>query len=143
MKTYTIDDQTYQALNGISLHIQRKQIFALLGRNGAGKTTLVDILTGVTEKTSGHYEILFKNNAPSFGICYQQEVLYELMTVDQHLYFYACIKNLLEVERSIQEQVDEAIGLLGLEIERQKTIKELSGGNRRKVSIAIAILGWP
>jgi ABC-type multidrug transport system ATPase subunit len=86
-KSYQVKDCRINALNALSLTIYQSQIFGLLGRNGAGKTTLVDILTGVTQPTQGTFQI-----ASNIGICYQHEVLYEELTVDQHLNFYARIK---------------------------------------------------
>lgn len=80
-KHYQVRDCKVTALNAVSLRIYQSQIFGLLGRNGAGKTTLVDILTGVTEMSQGSFHIA----SPSIGICYQHEVLYEELTVDQHL----------------------------------------------------------
>lgn len=85
---YEVKDYKINALNAVSLKIYQSQIFGLLGRNGAGKTTLVDILTGVTQPTQGSFHLA----SPSIGICYQHEVLYEELTVDQHLLFYASIK---------------------------------------------------
>jgi len=68
------------AVQNVSLKLYKSKIFGLLGRNGAGKTTLVDMITNVTEPTSG--KIIFNNGenkdgeSVSMGICYQHEILY-------------------------------------------------------------------
>lgn len=82
IKTYKVKDSKMNALNGVNLKICESQIVGLLGRNGAGKTSLVDILTGVTKPTQGSFQISANT---SIGICYQHEVLYDVLTVQQHL----------------------------------------------------------
>ena len=74
----------------MNIEIYKSSIFGLLGRNGAGKTTLVDILTKVTKPSSGKFDIT--NPSKMIGICYQHEILYESITVEQHLYIYSLIK---------------------------------------------------
>lgn len=64
----------------------------LLGRNGAGKTTIVDIITKVTQQTTGKVKTSKKDEHFSIGICYQHEILYEDLTVHDHLKFYSQIK---------------------------------------------------
>ena len=72
VKTYKIKEGLFNALNKINMKIFKKQIYGLLGRNGAGKTTLVDILTEVSDPTSGDVEINYINsNRKNIGICYQ------------------------------------------------------------------------
>jgi ABC-type multidrug transport system ATPase subunit len=97
-----VKDCKINALNAVNLKIHESQIFGLLGRNGAGKTSLVDILTGVVEPTQGSFQI----SSPSIGICYQHEVLYEELTVDQHLQFYSKIKSfILPAGESLQDHL--------------------------------------
>ncbi len=91
VKTYKAGANTVHALNNVTINIKERSIFGLLGRNGAGKTTLVDILTGVTPPSSGSY-VLPPNS--SIGICYQHEILYESLTVEEHLWVYSLLKPL-------------------------------------------------
>lgn len=65
-----------------------------MGRNGAGKTTIVDIITKVTEQTTGKIKTCRKDEDFSIGICYQHEVLYEDLSVYDHLKFYSSIKRI-------------------------------------------------
>jgi ABC-type multidrug transport system ATPase subunit len=116
IKTYTVKDTKMNALNGVNLKIYQSQIFGLLGRNGAGKTTLVDILTGVVKPTLGAFQIAANS---SIGICYQHEILYETLTVAQHLDFYSRIKVYeLPIGETRQTHIDEIIRTLGIEGER-------------------------
>lgn len=124
--------------------IHKKQIFGLLGRNGAGKTTLVDILTDVCGPSSGGFYINYDQNKDQdlqkIGICYQHEILYEDLTVEQHMYFYCRIKG---VKSDYKDTIDSIINMLKIRDEFGKKVKELSGGNKRKLSIAIAVLANP
>lgn len=79
------------AVDNMSLKIYKSEILGLLGRNGAGKTTLVDMITKVTMPSSGY--IKFNEKDMKVGICYQHEILYEDLSVIDHLRFYAEIKN--------------------------------------------------
>jgi ATP-binding cassette subfamily A (ABC1) protein 3 len=85
-----------------------------LGRNGAGKTTLVDILTNVTKPTSGSCKI--RSKIFNFGICYQHEILYENLTVMEHLKFYAKIKNIkYEVHENEEMHIQEIVDTLAIQ----------------------------
>jgi ABC-type polysaccharide/polyol phosphate transport system ATPase subunit len=142
VKSYMVNKSLVSALNGVSMQIHKSEIFGLLGRNGAGKTTLVDILTNVTKPSAGSFLIV--NNSKTMGICYQHEILYENLTVEEHLHIYSLIKPLdFESQAARKQHIDETIEMLAIEGERNKKMKELSGGNKRKLSIAIAILGRP
>ncbi len=79
------------AVGNLNLKIHKSEILGLLGRNGAGKTTLVDMITKVTMPSSGF--IKFNEPDTRVGICYQHEILYEDLSVSEHLRFYCEIKN--------------------------------------------------
>ena len=131
VKTYKVNGNAVNALNGVNIKIHKSEIFGLLGRNGAGKTSLVDILTKVTKPTSGAFQIV--NNSETIGICYQHEILYENLTVEEHLKIYSLIKPLqFDPNRQSRDQhIEEIIGTLNIDSERTKKVKELSGGNKR------------
>lgn len=142
VKSYCVNNNSFNALNGVSIKINKSEIFGLLGRNGAGKTSLVDILTKITKPTSGTFQLV--QQSETIGICYQNEILYDTMTVEEHLRVYSLIKPIhFETEAKRQEHIEDIIRMLNIEDERMKKAKELSGGNKRKLSIAIAILGNP
>ncbi|KAJ8301077.1 hypothetical protein KUTeg_020064 [Tegillarca granosa] len=134
------------AVSGTSLNMYEGQITALLGHNGAGKTTTMSMLTGFIPPTSGTASVngydIVKNISgvrESIGLCPQHNILFDTLTVEEHLDFYASLKGL---EKSkIKQAIDEMIVILGLESKRNKKSMTLSGGQKRKLSVGIAIIG--
>lgn len=122
------------ALNSITLGINEGEILALLGRNGAGKTTLIDILTGMEQPTSGSVEM---KESVQMGVCYQHEILYSELTVQQQVEYY------IRVKKADMSELDRVLGDVGLLDEKSKKSKDLSGGMKRRLSVAIAIIGDP
>jgi ABC-2 type transport system ATP-binding protein len=133
----------FEAVAGIDLHVNRGEIFAFLGPNGAGKTTTVEILEGFRAPTGGEVSVLGVDPAHADGAwrnrvgCVLQESNAEPgLTVRECLALYA---GYYEAPRSI----DETIALVGLE-EKADTMGELlSGGQRRRLDVALALIGDP
>lgn len=132
-------------VDGVSLNFYKDEIFALLGHNGAGKTTIINILTGIYEKTSGDAQYkglkIFENMdeyRKLVGICPQQDVLFEQLTVREHLRLFSIFKGKTE---AIDEDVDKVINDLELNEKANEQAKTLSGGQKRKLSIGIALIG--
>jgi len=98
-----------RALNGVNLVLNKNEIFGLLGPNGAGKTTFFSLLTGIYQPTEGNAwvgghsikEKIFKVQE-SIGYCPQFDLLWEDLTVEEHLYFYSRLKN---IESDISKRV--------------------------------------
>jgi ABC-type multidrug transport system ATPase subunit len=134
LKAITKQYGQQKALNSVSLSIYQGEILALLGRNGAGKTTLIDILTGMEEPTEGSVEM---GSDIFMGVCYQFEILYKELTVQQQIEFY------IRVKRADMSELDRVLGEVGLLDEKSKKSKDLSGGMKRRLSVAIAIIGDP
>eukprot|EP00026_Physarum_polycephalum_P002573 Phypoly_transcript_02580.p1 GENE.Phypoly_transcript_02580~~Phypoly_transcript_02580.p1 ORF type:complete len:904 (+),score=109.04 Phypoly_transcript_02580:144-2714(+) len=135
------------ALNHVSLRIQANECFGLLGPNGAGKTTLLSTLCGTIAPTSGVAFIdglSIKENMEDIhkiiGICPQFDVLWSELTVTDHLLFYLRLKGAAGNER---EQVKNIIEEVGLEEVTNRSATGLSGGQKRRLSIAIAMMGRP
>ncbi|KAI9140082.1 hypothetical protein BKA69DRAFT_1081761 [Paraphysoderma sedebokerense] len=135
-------------LDGVNLKIYEGSIFGLLGHNGAGKSTLVSILTGITEATSGNikiYDQCVSNNLESIrsnlGVVLQKDVLWNHLTVTEHVNFYGRLKGLKETEMQIR--CNELLNELDLEKEKDTAAEKLSGGQKRKLSVAIAMIGNP
>ena len=136
------------ALNGISFNLYRNEIFALLGHNGAGKTTIINILTGLYQSNLGQaifneYNILSPKGIEKFrkflGVCPQHDVLFNCMIVEEHLEMFCIFKN---VDKSIiSSEIEKVIHNYGLEEIRHTIASNLSGGQKRKLSISIAIVG--
>lgn len=136
------------AVSSLSLVIERNECFGLLGPNGAGKTTLISMLTGLYEPTSGEARIAgFDLETQTseihrhLGVCPQFDIQHPELTAEEHLLFYARLKGVkrskeaLVVERALRE-----VNLWGA---AKKKSSELSGGMRRRLSVAMACIGNP
>ena len=145
VKTFS-DGKT--AVNNVSLNFYKDEIFALLGHNGAGKTTLISMLTGLYEATEGcayynGYNILSSNNMDTFrtilGICPQYDVLFEDLTIREHLEMFCIFKGYSS--NNLENEINKTIHDFELDDIQNIIAKNLSAGQRRKLSIAIALIG--
>lgn len=134
------------AVNELSLNFYEGQITSFLGHNGAGKTTTISILTGLYPPTSGTAEIYGKDIRSemdairqSLGTCPQYNVLFENLSVAEHLWFYARLKGLNG--EIVNREVDKFVKDLALDHKRDEYSCKLSGGMQRKLSVAIAFVG--
>jgi ABC-2 type transport system ATP-binding protein len=134
---------TFTALDGVSFDIHRGETFALLGPNGAGKSTTIEILEGYRDRTSGEASVLGVDPSKGgldwkarLGIVLQSTGESGNVTVREQLtHFAGYYPN--------ARDVDEVIAAVGL-VEKQKTlIRKLSGGQRRRVDVALGIIGRP
>ncbi|ASA77126.1 ABC transporter ATP-binding protein [Thermococcus sp. 5-4] len=129
----------FLALKGIDLTVEEGEVFALLGPNGAGKTTLIRILAEGLGYDSGEIvvfgEPLSKRTARLIGYAPQASVAYDLLTVEENLRFYA---DLYDAPR---ERVKKLI--LEFSLPAKKKARELSGGFKRRLNLAIALLYEP
>lgn len=145
-KVFEVPGGQKVALKGLDLITYKDQITCLLGHNGAGKSTLISMLTGMTAPSSGDakYRGLSLNQdmeeiRESLGICFQHDVLFEDLTVEEHLLVFGRVKGYRNEE--LQGLVDSQIRQVGLTEKRHVLSKELSGGMKRKLSVAISLLG--
>jgi ABC-2 type transport system ATP-binding protein len=132
-----------EAVRGIDLAIERGEIFAFLGPNGAGKTTTVEILEGYRERTAGEVSVLGVDpaSAPArwrerVGVVLQECRLPSLLTVRESLEMYA---GYYPTPRG----VDETIALVGLREQATQRNSRLSGGQQRRLDVALALIGDP
>lgn len=136
------------AVKDVTFAVEEGITFGLLGPNGAGKTTLISMLTGLYETSSGDawiggYNLKTQTSEvyKRIGICPQFDILWDDLSVEEHLYFYARLKGISRAQESLAvEQALENVSLLGFE---HKLPTQLSGGERRRLSISIALLGSP
>ncbi|XP_054892052.1 phospholipid-transporting ATPase ABCA3 [Poeciliopsis prolifica] len=145
-KEFKVGNKTRQAVRDLTLNMFEGQITVVLGHNGAGKTTTLSMLTGLFPPSSGRayingYDIcqdmaLIRR---SLGLCPQHDVLFDNLTVREHLLFYAQLKGF--PKEQISDEVDRIICILNLEDKRHSRSKTLSGGMKRKLSIGIALIG--
>uniref|UniRef100_A0A2R5LDX6 ATP-binding cassette sub-family A member 2 n=1 Tax=Ornithodoros turicata TaxID=34597 RepID=A0A2R5LDX6_9ACAR len=144
VKVYKDGDKL--AVNRLSLNLYEGQITSFLGHNGAGKTTTMSILTGLFPPTSGYATIYGRDIRTemdiirqSMGMCPQHNVLFDELTVEEHLWFYARLKD--TPDSSIRDEMDRMIQDLSLPLKRHSKVDSLSGGMKRKLSVAIAFVG--
>ena len=136
------------AVENISFGLEAGETFALLGVNGAGKTTTFKSLTSEIEPTSGEIHIGALNIRKDFnkikkliGYCPQTNPIFEYMSVYENIEYFARIKGIPSSRRN--ELVERTIKQLDLDDQRKKLAGQLSGGNKRKLSVAQAIVGSP
>lgn len=134
------------AVKGLHLAVAENECFGLLGENGAGKSTTLSMLTGMFSPSDGTalvggYDIRTEIDQVhlSMGLCPQFDILWNDLTVREHLLFYARLKGIDSGEES--EHVDRLIAEVGLSKAKNKRADALSGGMRRRLSIAIALVG--
>lgn len=136
------------AVDHLSFHVDKGQIYGFLGPNGAGKSTTMNIMTGYIASTEGEvlidgHNILEESEEAKKCIGYlpEQPPLYFDMTVWEYLKFAAELKKIKKSQRA--EQVEEVMELTGISDMRNRLIKNLSKGYKQRVGLAQAILGYP
>ncbi len=150
MNIITIDNvcknyKSKKALDNVSLTIKESELFGLLGVNGAGKTTLIKILCGLTRKTSGTITINNFNLDKEIDkikeiidISPQETSVANNLTVKENLEFFANIYN-----NNDDKTLNEIIDIFNLNEVLNQRAKTLSGGYKRRLSIAIALISKP
>ena len=134
------------AVNGLSVNMYEDEITVLLGHNGAGKTTTISMLTGMFPPTAGTAIINgsdirtnIEGARMSLGVCPQHNVLFDDLTVAEHLIFFSRLKGLKGDD--IQKEVDKYVRMIELENKANVASKKLSGGMKRKLSVCCALTG--
>ncbi|NXS90686.1 ABCAA protein, partial [Jacana jacana] len=149
-KTYKKKDKKTEALRGLSLNIYEGQITALLGHSGAGKTTLLHVLSGLTLPSEGsaticNYKLSETGDREEIremiGICPQFNIQFEVLTVKENLKTFAEIKGIKS--KDVEREVQNTLELLDISGIQDTQAEKLSGGQKRKLSIGIAMLGTP
>jgi ABC-type multidrug transport system ATPase subunit len=137
-----------RAVDNLSLNFYEGQITSFLGHNGAGKTTTMSVLCGLFPPSSGTAYIRGLDIAcdideirKTLGFCPQQNTLYNKMTVSEHLWFFAKMKNVGAPNKKLKQEVDKWINELNLVSKRNARVGSLSGGMKRKLSVAMAYVG--
>ena len=132
-----------EALGGIDFEVGEGEVFGLLGPNGAGKTTTVEILEGYRERDDGSVEVLGFDPARGerafrerIGVVLQSTALWTNLSVTETLDMFA---GYYSAPRDVHETVD----LVGLSEKRSALVKTLSGGQRRRLDLGIALVGDP
>ena len=138
------------ALQNLTFGIKKNEVFCLLGSNGAGKSTAFEIMSGNISPSAGKIQIKGKSLSRKYsaanileqaGICLQTNALWDTLTVEQHLKIYARLKGINKQET--KEIISFLIQSLYLDKDVHKEVRKLSGGNKRKLCVAIALIAAP
>ncbi|XP_071717353.1 ABC transporter A family member 2-like [Rutidosis leptorrhynchoides] len=140
----------YHALRGLWVNFPKDQLFCLLGPNGAGKTTAINCLTGITPVTDGdaliyghsiRSSIGMSNIQKMIGVCPQFDILWDALSGQEHLYLFASIKGLPPA--SLKMVVQKSLAEVRLTESARVRARSYSGGMKRRLSVAIALIGEP
>jgi len=133
----------HEAVQGIDFDVRRGEVFGLLGPNGAGKTTTVEILEGYRRRSAGHVSVLGHDPAERdpdlrarVGIVLQSSGIYQYLTVRESVAHWAGFY-------PRPRDVEEVISIVGLEASAEKRSRNLSGGQQRRLDLALALVGDP
>jgi ABC-2 type transport system ATP-binding protein len=132
-----------EAVKGVTFQVEEGEVFALLGPNGAGKTTIVEVLEGYRKRSAGTVEVLGvdpehggRKLRERIGIVLQESTTEPYLTVEeilrQRTYWYPN-----------PSSIDDVIALVGLEEKRRSRLRTLSGGQQRRLDLAIGLIGNP
>ncbi|PWZ28267.1 ABC transporter A family member 8 [Zea mays] len=138
------------AVRGLSLALRRGQCFGMLGPNGAGKTSFINMMIGLVKPTYGTayvhgMDLRTEMNEiyTSIGVCPQHDLLWEPLTGREHLMFYGRMKNLTGA--ALTQAVEDSLKSVNLFHSGfgDKSVSKYSGGMKRRLSVAVALIGSP
>ena len=132
-----------EALRGINFTMNRGEIFALLGPNGAGKTTIMEILEGYIQRTSGHVSVLgYDPDSSPEDLRSRVGIVLQETGVDLYLKVGEIIKQFSGFYQN-PKPINEILDVTGLRRQSDIRIRRLSGGQRRRLDVALGIVGDP
>ncbi|MGD6933620.1 MAG: ABC transporter ATP-binding protein [Candidatus Bathyarchaeia archaeon] len=136
------------ALDGLTLEVQKGELFGLLGPNGAGKTTAINILCGLIQPTSGLAQIFgcdVQKDAgkvkEQIGVCIQETAIYPYMTGTENLELFGNLH--LMDKKTLKTRSIMLLEKMGLKAEAKRRAGKYSGGMKRRLSLALALIHDP
>jgi len=145
-KEFTRGKEHFVAVNDLSLNLYEGQVSVILGHNGAGKTTAINLMCGMLQPDAGDCYVYEKSVVKQLsdvrqeiGYCPQHNILWEDMTCRQHLEYFGKIKG--ATGEQLEANVLKMIRAVDLEDKLDQPAGSLSGGMKRKLSVAIAFVG--
>lgn len=135
-----------EVLHGISLEVRHREIFGLLGPSGSGKTTFVKMIAGIDEATRGEVEVL-GTQMPKLsmmnriGYMAQSDAMYNELTAKENLEFFGALFGLRGGK--MKRRIDEVMALVNLTEHLKRPVGAYSGGMKRRLSLAIALIHEP
>lgn len=127
-----------EVLKKVNFVVNEKEILGIIGKSGSGKSVLIKCLIGFQKPTSGNIKI--KNNA-KIGFSMQNNSLYEYLTVKQNLYYFSKLYKVGKISR--KETINSLITNLELDDFKNALVKNISGGTKKRVDIACALINNP
>lgn len=136
-----------EAVKNVSFGVKKGEIFGLLGPNGAGKSTIMSILCGMLPPTAGDAFVGAKSVSrhpdtirKSLSVCFQQNILFDDLSVWEHLYLVCELKSAMGIKTLDKEACEFKLRQFGLDEKRDALSKNLSGGQKRKLSLVLALI---
>lgn len=133
-----------KALNDINFTLQENTVVGLLGENGAGKTTLMDIISTLQQPTTGEvtYSIGTENNIKeNIGYMPQEFGMYSQLSVEDNIRYFGYLHDISSTK--LEKRISYLLDMLHLSEHRRKKYKQLSGGMKRRVGLAVALIHDP
>jgi len=140
-KVYAEGSKRFTAVSDVSFALREGDCFGLLGPNGAGKSTLVAIMSGILTPTAGTISLAKQRDRCAIGSCPQDDIFYSDLTVEEHLLYYSRLKG--KGKGDDQLAVDQILADVSMQNERRLLASSLSGGQKRRLSVASALCGDP
>lgn len=136
------------AVDGISLYLDKGESVGLLGPNGAGKSTTISMMSTLISPNSGDVRYNGKNVLlhpdairPVLGVIPQEIALYEELSAYENMKFFGKVYGLSG--KKLEQKIDEVLDLVGLQDRKKERVKHYSGGMKRRINIAVALLHEP
>ncbi|KAM8946763.1 cholesterol transporter ABCA5 [Pelodytes ibericus] len=149
-KSFKKESKQVAALQGLTFSMYEGQITALLGHSGTGKTTLMNILCGLCPPSEG-FATIYGHRVTDIdeildarkmtGICQQNDIHFDVLTVEENLSIFASLRGI--DEKSKEQEINKILNELDMQVLKDNQVRTLSIGQKRKLSLGIAIIGNP